>query len=756
MVALIVAVLMPLVGIGGDIELQLRNFRQDMMKKPATGEIIVVEIDAKSIGALKKWPWPRQNYAKLIDKLSASGAAQIAFDVDFSSQSINEQDQIFADAIKRSEASIILPTFKQKEAFTQSAFVESFPIDILREHAFLGSVNVTPDLKGQVNHYAYGTITNNTARPSLASMVAEKSGNVEGSFLIDQSIDPATIPRYSFYDILQMDDQNAAFQGKNFIVGATAIELGDRYPISGYGIIPGVIVQAMAAETLLQGANMINIGFVPPLLCVAVLFLILALRSRRNQPTTIIFALVAVAALFISLSTSEYLGLYTFSNVPALFFLLMYVLVEKFVNTGFALKKSIFWNANSQLPNEAAFAEFVENRQNTNIAVARLNDFRELLILTDKERQIALFKNLAERLKFLADDDRIFHLDTDTVAWIVKEDYESDISSHFESAIALFHAPFMAGDTKVKLSATFGISVHSIDNAKIAADQAYRTDKRWVWHDEGITNDVGVRQNMLIELEQAIDNDDIWTVYQPKWDMVNNRINGAEALVRWKHPENGMISPEFFIPVLEKAGRIDKLTLHVLRRTLLDFVKWDRLKTGLSCSINVSAKLLRDSKFIEQIIAEVENSAVNNNQIIFEVTETAALADIDLSILALNRIRDAGIKVSVDDYGTGQSTMSYLQRLPIDEIKIDQSFIKTMVSDASNSLLVKSTIELAHGLKLKVVAEGIEDAKIMAQLEAFGCDVGQGWHIGKPASSEDFINNWLSPENGRKQVFAAP
>ncbi len=749
-IALFGALALSIAGIGGGVELQFQNMRSGLLEKSATGDIAIVEIDAKSIQALDRWPWPREYYARLVEKLSTAGVAQIAFDVDFSSSSTPEQDAIFAEALKNSQATVILPTFKQNATLRENEFVESLPIDILKEHAFLASVNVHPDKNGQLNDYDYGTITDGIVRPSLASMLAESPGNIDEKFTIDQSINPATIARYSFVDILQAEGPIAPLNGKKILIGATAIELGDRYPISLHGVVPGVVIQAMAAETLLQGSNMANIGYGPSLALASILLLLLVARRSVGKKFLVPGVFAIGMLLSILLIASEYHGLMTFSNVPALLFLGIFLIVHKFLKTNFALKRSQFSNANSALPNEAAMSAFLESRGDSNIAVARLADFRDLLVVTDKNSRTDLFKNLAERLKFLAVEERIFHLDTDIVGWVVKDDYAEDISGHFDTAVALFHAPIMAGDTKVKLNASFGLSGESIDKAKIASEQASVKGKRWALHDVEAAGFVGQKQSVLVEMEQAIENGNIWTVYQPKWNLQDGKLDGAEALVRWEHPERGMISPEIFIPILEKAGRTDELTLYVLQNALDDFSQWGVQQSSLKCSVNISAQLLDDTVFIDKAIAMVSAADLGNSHVIFEVTETAALADLDLSIQALERIRDAGISISIDDYGTGQSTMSYLQRLPIDEIKIDQSFVKTMMNDHSNRLMVKSTIELAHALKLKVVAEGIEDKSCMDMLVQFGCDVGQGWHISKPVSSELFAAKWLAPARERK------
>ena len=204
-----------------------------------------------------------------------------------------------------------------------------------------------------------------------------------------------------------------------------------------------------------------------------------------------------------------------------------------------------------------------------------------------------------------------------------------------------------------------------------------------------------------------------------------------------------MISPEIFIPLLEKAGRIDGLTFQVLQQALADLARWNQQRPGLTCSVNISARLLGDRDFVCAAMAMVDEARVDNRQVVFEVTETATLSDPDQSISALELIQSSGIRVSIDDYGTGQSSLSYLQRLPVSEIKLDQSFVKTMTTDNANRVMVKSTIRMAHDLGLKIVAEGIEDQSCLELLTRYGCDIGQGWHISKPVTTAIFEKDWL-------------
>jgi len=194
-IAVCAAILIAQFNLSTQLENAFKNLREEAVATSASGELVIVEIDAQSLHEIDSWPWPRGKYGQTIEKLNEAGVTQIAFDIDFSSRSDPAQDQLFADAIEASEATVILPTFRQRSSSESDDKVESLPIGILAEHAFLGSVNVHPDKDGQLNRYSYGTITAGVPRPSLASMLSGSAASVDHDFAINQAIDPATIPR---------------------------------------------------------------------------------------------------------------------------------------------------------------------------------------------------------------------------------------------------------------------------------------------------------------------------------------------------------------------------------------------------------------------------------------------------------------------------------------------------------------------------------------------------------------------------------
>jgi EAL domain-containing protein (putative c-di-GMP-specific phosphodiesterase class I) len=294
----------------------------------------------------------------------------------------------------------------------------------------------------------------------------------------------------------------------------------------------------------------------------------------------------------------------------------------------------------------------------------------------------------------------------------------------------------------VDVTLSFGLAAgeridgkHLAANAALAASRAATKGLRWSKFVDADNDETNWHLSLLGELDSAMASGQVWNAYQPKLDLATGRIIGVEALVRWLHPERGPIGPDSFIPLLEQHGRVRELTTHVLAQALEDARAWDAAGYPLGVAVNVSATLLADHGFIELVGQMLRGSALPPARITVEITETAAINSADTAVAALESWRALGVDVSIDDYGTGQSSLGYLQKLPATELKIDRSFIDAVNSDQRNAIMVRSTIALAHELGMKVVAEGIEDEACLKALTAMGCDTGQGYFISRPITA---------------------
>lgn len=248
------------------------------------------------------------------------------------------------------------------------------------------------------------------------------------------------------------------------------------------------------------------------------------------------------------------------------------------------------------------------------------------------------------------------------------------------------------------------------------------------------------------ELEQAINAGEIYLVYQPKVSCISGTLTGLEALARWQHAEKGFISPEKFIPLAEQNGLIDRLTLQVFEQALpflnqlqaVDYAVSNQNR-DLLLSVNISAASLKNLKLFRQIEALCDTHHIRPEQLILELTETAAMDDPVMSLDILTRLRLRGFRLSIDDFGTGFSSMLALVRMPFSEVKVDKTFVMTSADSRESRLVIKAIIELAHSLNMQVAAEGIEDNTALELLRKMGCDQAQGYYIGRPMLPEVFI-----------------
>ena len=267
------------------------------------------------------------------------------------------------------------------------------------------------------------------------------------------------------------------------------------------------------------------------------------------------------------------------------------------------------------------------------------------------------------------------------------------------------------------------------------------------------------RLALLGELRDALARDELVVHYQPKVSFRTGEVVSVEALVRWDHPRYGLLYPDQFIAVAEATRLIDPLTDIVLAGALSQCAHWRSVgHDSLSVAVNVSARSLYDDVLVERLAARLDERGLPPDALQIEVTESAAMEDPEVARDILGRIRDLGVRVALDDFGTGHASLAHLQRLPVDEIKIDKSFVLGMATSADDTAIVASTISLAHALRLNVVAEGVENDRVWQQLTDLDCDVAQGYLLSRPIPAERFAV-WLqtyTPHYVRGQRSAGP
>ncbi|MGO9149843.1 MAG: EAL domain-containing protein [Acidimicrobiales bacterium] len=256
------------------------------------------------------------------------------------------------------------------------------------------------------------------------------------------------------------------------------------------------------------------------------------------------------------------------------------------------------------------------------------------------------------------------------------------------------------------------------------------------------------------ELADALDKDEFRLDYQPKIDARTKVVTGVEALVRWRHPTRGLLLPDVFIPLTEQTGMIRELTNWVLQRALSECAGWHRAGRLIPVAVNLSAATVHDPELMDAVTTAVSRSGMPPESIELEITESAVMFDPDGALRSLQSLVDFGVRLSLDDFGTGNSSLSYLQRLPVTAVKIDKSFVAPLLSDDTAKAIVRAVVNLAHSLSLSVIAEGVDSRPVMEQLTALGCDALQGFYVASPMSP-DRLEQWIainSPTTARRPV----
>lgn len=731
----IVGVLYGYTDAGAGTENFLRGLAWQVRTHDASGTLHIVEIDARSIAAIDRWPWPRGNHAQLVDRLRAAGAASIAFDVDFSSRSQPREDATFARALERPGAAIILPTFGQFAGGRSAGWIESLPIPELRKNATLAAVSILPGRDGYVRRAPVGMITAGVARPSLSVAIAERNGAVGRDFPIDFAIDPATIPRHSFIDIRDGHFDPREIAGKRIIVGATAVEIGDRYAVPNYGVVPGVVIQALAAETLRDGVPREGGWELPFALAIGFAAATLWARSRGRALATMLAGPIVMFGVAVMAQDRLHLWL---AITPAM--------VTMTVASGVAgaarwierARRTRSHDTDTGLPNRRALREFLKEHQDSGIAAARIAEFDKLVVGLGAAGAAELVTRVCERIALIAEGAIVYRIEDRLLAWPVGD--PDHLEDRFAGLRAAMISPIVLAGRRVDVNLALGFAMAANDpgrtlaNAAMAADQALVSGAGWHFHAAEEEAELDREMSLLGELDEAVSKHEIEVYYQPKLDLKTNRVVSVEALVRWNHGTRGFLSPGLFIPLAERNNRIAALTLEVLAQTIRDVLRWHADGHMLTAAVNLSAKLLGAADFIAGLREIIARSGIDPALLTFEVTESATLDNPETAIATLRSFRALGVGISMDDYGTGQSTLSYIKQLPLTELKIDRSFVQFAHQNRGDRVLVRSTVDLAHELGLKVVAEGVEDAECLALLTEIGCDMAQGYFVSVPLS----------------------
>jgi diguanylate cyclase (GGDEF)-like protein len=368
-----------------------------------------------------------------------------------------------------------------------------------------------------------------------------------------------------------------------------------------------------------------------------------------------------------------------------------------------------------------------------------------------------LLKQVAQWLaQRLGGENLVARLEADHFAIVLPEiREEGDLSSLFDrTSEAFLGHTFRLNDThELRIAAKAGVAIYPDDgtdvdalfrNAEAALKMAKRSGSRYLFHTQKMTEAVADKLVLENQLRQAIDNHEFVLHYQPKVNMLSGEVTGAEALIRWNKPDTGLVPPGMFIPILEETGLIYEVGRWALSQAIADFLRWRNSGyAAVPIAVNVSPLQLRNPGFVAEIESKIAVDPHAAAGIELEITESMIMENFAQNTANLQAIRNKGVRIAIDDFGTGFSSLGYLSKLPVDTMKIDRSFVIEMTADPRGLALVSTIITLAHALKLKVVAEGVETEEQASLLRLLSCDEMQGYLFSKPLAADIFEAKFL-------------
>ncbi|MEJ2345628.1 MAG: EAL domain-containing protein [Gammaproteobacteria bacterium] len=425
-----------------------------------------------------------------------------------------------------------------------------------------------------------------------------------------------------------------------------------------------------------------------------------------------------------------------------------------------ALEHQALHDALTGLPNRSLLQDRL---QQAILGAARSNGQVALLMLDlDRFKEIndtlghhvgdVVLRTAATRLQqLLRKSDTVARLGGDEFAVLLPSTDQEHAQQVAARIVECLERQMTVHEQKLYTSGSLGIALYPqhgassqtlIKRADVAMYTAKRSSEGYRMYDASADQHSVARLSLISDLHRAIEDDRLALHYQPKLELKSRRVIGVEALVRWQHDDNEKFTTADIIALAEQTGIIKPLTQWVLNRALAECVAWNEMGLSMSVSVNLSVWNLQDRNLVPQIREHLANWRSPPNRLILEITEGAMMAEPDRVLATLTELDKMGIGLSIDDFGTGFSSLGYLKKLPVDELKIDKSFVISMTEDDNDETIVRSTIDLAHNLGLRVVAEGVENARTLQLLADLGCDMVQGYYLGQPMRA-DAVPAWL-------------
>ncbi len=567
--------------------------------------------------------------------------------------------------------------------------------------------------------------------PTFSGAISGSPRNYD-SESTDYRYDMDSIPVFRLDDLANDPKLWAGLAGRRVVVGATNGSLDQTSLVPNkWGWVPSIYVNILAAETMRTGPPLTVSNSVTFWVALILIYASTFLEKRARRRAYVIIALGVIGIPLLAAPFGPVVGLGSATTMLGVFFTMR--------QRSQARERAAGTERLSGLPNFHALEDEYASAKGR-LVIAKVDNFKEILASLEPSQHPEFIQQIAKRLS-VGSSHRI-HTDTSGhFAWF--EDLEN-AKSHVAGLLALTSAPIIVADRTLDFACSFGLLDCTIEKPRqaisatvVAADRASTRPSRIAYVSEQDGYDANWQLSLLASLDQAISKEQIYLAFQPQVRLDNAAIVGVEALVRWRHPERGVISPSQFIPQIERAGRLKPLTAHTLRLAARAAQKTGPMR--IRVSVNVSATIISDDDFVTFVQENIRAGGGLPNAITIEITETARIPSIERAARNLQALQRLGYHVALDDFGTGEANLSLLVSLPCDELKIDRSFVVLAQHSERARMVINAMARTTQLTGMRLVAEGIETEEDRATLTELGCHIGQGYLLGKPQFLPQFL-----------------
>jgi EAL domain-containing protein (putative c-di-GMP-specific phosphodiesterase class I)/CHASE2 domain-containing sensor protein len=705
-----------------------RAARAQLRTRPAPQDIAMIAIDDATLNALGK-PMPsRVDDSELIDRLVAAGVNKIVFDRAHADPETPATDAAFVKTLERHKGKVWLGFSPEVEVGFQK--VEPIvPQEAFRKHVGLASMVGIAGPFGMSVIFPTHVDFEGRSWPSMSALLADYKGQ-PAKYRPDYAFNPRTVPTYRYLDVLQGRVGASQLNGKYVIIGKTNVESSDYFVLPFYGKISGSYFHILGAHTLKRGAP-VDLMWFPALLVVAIAIFAQALnRSRNSRPLWAAAVGLVGITFFLDESTI---------NLDIMSALLA-VMAAAFGFRRIARKyysSEVDAMTTSALGLEKTGAELDVYA----LKIANLAEMSE----DWGERELGEFVNtLITYVKGPGEAGDVA-FERDSLVWLAPRMDNASLERHADGLALMLKTAISHDWQSASSSPAIGIDTNHdlplaqrIKKAMQAADDAATRGVRFIINDAAYVEARNHRLEIFRVLEKGLRERSIGVAYQPKIDLATGRIVGAETLIRWRPEGQDLVNPQELVLAAEANDRINELTLIVMETALAEGRMAIALDPLFKLAVNMSAKSLSDTHLLFDIMTMLGRIGFPPENLTLELTETAKLED-KLIAPQIAALKQRGIGLSIDDFGTGQSNLEYLEKLPSSELKIDKKFVQQMASSEESRAVVRATIEIAHSLGKVVVAEGVESQAVAATLRAMGCDQAQGYLFSRAISMPELL-----------------